>query len=59
MEYIHQNPVAKNWDLVEGRADYLYSSAGVFDYGRKPIIEIMNINEWLITTPSPGTAKGA
>jgi len=57
MEYIHQNPVAKDWKLVEDRADYLYSSAGY--YGRKPIIEIMNINEWLITTPSPGTAKGA
>jgi len=59
MEYIHQNPVTKDWKLVEDRADYLYSSARYYDYGRKPIIEIMNINEWLITTPSPGTAKEA
>lgn len=58
MEYIHQNPVAKDWKLVEDRADYLYSSAGFYDYGRKPVIEITNINEWLTSTPSPRTAKG-
>jgi putative transposase len=59
LEYIHQNPVAKEWKLVNDRADYLYSSAGYYDYGRKPIIEITDINEWLTQTPSPGTAKGA
>ena len=59
MEYIHQNPIAKDWQLVEDRADYLYSSAGYYDYGRKPIIEITDINEWLTLNPSPGTAKGA
>ena len=59
MEYIHHNPVAKDWKLVEDRADYLYSSAGYYDYGRKPIIEITDIHEWLMTTPSPRTAKGA
>jgi len=36
VEYIHQNPVAKDWNLVEDRADYIYSSAGYYDYGRKP-----------------------
>jgi putative transposase len=59
MEYIHQNPMAKDWKLVVDRADYPYSSAGYYDYGRKPIIEIMDINEWLTLTPSPRTAKGA
>ena len=59
MDYIHQNPVAKDWKLVEDRADYLYSSAGYYDLGRKPIIEITDINEWLISNPSPRTAKGA
>ena len=59
MEYIHQNPVAKDWKLVEDRADFLYSSAGYYDYGRKPVIEITDINEWLTATPSPRTAKGA
>jgi len=59
MEYIHQNPVAKEWHLVADRADYPYSSARYYDYGRKPIIEITDINGWLTSTPSPGTAKGA
>jgi REP element-mobilizing transposase RayT len=59
MEYIHQNPIAKDWKLAVDRADYPYSSAGYYDYGRKPIIEITDINEWLATSPSPGTAKGA
>jgi REP-associated tyrosine transposase len=57
MEYIHQNPIAKDWKLVVDRADYLYSTAGYYDYGRKPIIEIMDINEWLVSNPSPRTAK--
>ena len=59
IEYIHQNPLAKDWKLVQDRADYPYSSAGYYDYGRKPIIEITDINEWLMVTPSPSTAKGA
>ena len=59
MEYIHQNPVAKDWKLIEDRADYLYSSAGYYDYGRKPVIEIMDVNEWLTSNPSPGTMKDA
>ena len=59
MEYIHQNPVSKDWMLTKDRADYLYSSAGYYDYGRKPIIEITDINEWLTSSPSPRTAKGA
>ncbi len=59
LEYIHQNPVAKDWKLVKDRADYLYSSAGYYDHGRKPIIEITDINEWLTSNPSPSSAKGA
>jgi len=59
MEYIHQNPVAKDWKLVEDRADYIYSSAGYYDYGRKPIIEIIDISEWLTSPPSSGTAERA
>jgi REP element-mobilizing transposase RayT len=59
IEYIHQNPISKDWKLVKDRADYLYSSAGYYDYGRKPVIEIVDINEWLTSNPSPRTAKGA
>lgn len=59
MEYIHQNPVAKDWKLAANRADYAYSSAGYYDYRRKPIIEITDINERLASTPPPRTAEGA
>ena len=59
MEYIHQNPIAKDWKLTTDRADFVYSSAGYYDYGRKPIIEITDINEWLASTPPPRTAEGA
>lgn len=59
MEYIHQNPIAMDWKLAINRADYAYSSAGYYDYRRKPIIEITDINEWLASTPPPRTAEGA
>jgi REP element-mobilizing transposase RayT len=59
LQYIHQNPVAKEWRLVNDRADYLYSSAGYYHYGRKPVIEITDMNEWLMSSPSSGTTKGA
>jgi len=59
MEYIHMNPVAKDWNLVKDRADYVYSSAGYYDYGRKPLIEVTDINEWLASNPPPRTAAGA
>jgi putative transposase len=43
MEYIHQNPVAKNWELVTDRAQYKYSSARFYDEELQPIIEIDDI----------------
>ena len=52
MEYVHQNPIAKDWKLAKDRADYVYSSAGYYDYGRKPVIPITDINEWLTPNPS-------
>jgi hypothetical protein len=58
MEYIHQNPIAKDWKLAVDRADYIYSSAGYYDCGRKPVIEITDINEWLTTNPPPSSAMG-
>ena len=47
MEYIHQNPVAKDWNLVQDRAEYPYSSACFYDEGRQPIIEIDDIRDLL------------
>lgn len=59
IEYIHQNPVANGWKLVEDRSDYLYSSACYYDFGREPVIPITDINQWLMQPPTPGTAAGA
>jgi len=47
MEYIHQNPVAKEWNLVQDHAEYPYSSACYYDEGRQPIIEIDDIRDFL------------
>jgi REP element-mobilizing transposase RayT len=47
MEYIHSNPVRKEWKLLEDRADYLYSSACDYDRGGKPVIEVDDVSEWL------------
>jgi putative transposase len=47
IEYIHQNPVAKDWNLVQKRADYKYSSACFYDEDKQPIIEIDDIREYL------------
>jgi putative transposase len=47
MEYIHQNPVVKEWNLVEDRAEYKYSSACFYDEGKQPIIGIDDIRELL------------
>ena len=51
-EYIHQNPISKKWQLAKDRADYVYSSARYYDYGRQPIIPITDINKWLTSAPS-------
>jgi putative transposase len=47
MEYIHQNPVAKEWNLVQDRAEYKYSSACFYDRNQQPIIDIDNIRDLL------------
>lgn len=50
MEYIHSNPASKDWQLVNDRADYKYSSACFYDKGIAPIIPITDINEWLMVS---------
>ncbi len=45
LEYIHQNPVNKDWHLIDDRADYIYSSACFYDRNVAPIIEIDDIRE--------------
>lgn len=50
LEYIHSNPVSKDWKLVDDRADYKYSSACFYDKRIAPIIPITDINEWLVVS---------
>ena len=45
MEYIHQNPIAKQWQLTANRADYLYSSACFYDNDKTPIIEVDDVRD--------------
>lgn len=52
IEYIHNNPSNKNWNLTADRADYGYSSACYYDRGGKPVIEIDDYEELLGETPS-------
>jgi|SRR3990170_274275 len=47
LEYIHNNPIAKDWQLVKGRADYRYSSACYYDHGVIPIIPVDDVRDWL------------
>jgi REP element-mobilizing transposase RayT len=47
LEYLHNNPVAKAWRLVEARADYAYSSACFYDRGNVPMVEVDDVREWL------------
>jgi len=44
-EYIHNNPVNKNWKLVEERSLYPYSSACFYDKGGTPLITISDFRE--------------
>jgi len=46
LEYIHNNPLAKDWQLVTERADYKYSSAGFYDRGTTPVIPVDDLREW-------------
>jgi len=45
LEYIHNNPVAKGWELVDNRADYEYSSACFYDCGHMPVVAVDDVRE--------------
>lgn len=48
LEYIHNNPVAKKWQLAERRDAYAYSSACFYDCGIEPIVAVDDVRQWLI-----------
>jgi REP element-mobilizing transposase RayT len=47
LEYIHNNPIAKQWRLTDERAGYPYSSACFYDEGVTPVVEVDDVREWL------------
>lgn len=47
MEYIHQNPLARDDVPAADRSEYLLSSACFYDKSEQPILEIDDINEFL------------
>ena len=48
LEYVHNNPIAKNWQLANERSDYEYSSACFYDKGSEPIIPIDDIRKLMV-----------
>lgn len=48
VEYIHNNPTAKRWALVDDRADYRYSSARYYDRGEAPPVEVDDVRPWMV-----------
>ena len=48
VEYIHNNPVAKHWHLVDHRADYAYSSACFYDTGEPPVIPVDDLGAYIV-----------
>ena len=47
LEYIHNNPINKGWELVGERADYPYSSACFYDRGEPAVIDIDDVRHLL------------
>jgi len=47
LEYIHNNPIAKKWQLATDRAAYEFSSARFYDWGEPPVIPVDDVREWL------------
>ncbi|MGQ0602279.1 MAG: transposase [Anaerolineales bacterium] len=47
LDYIHNNPLDKQWRLAATPAEYRYSSACYYDLNAPPIIEVDDIRPWL------------
>ncbi len=47
LEYVHNNPVMKHWNLVISRESFPFSSAGYYDLGITPKIVVDNIWDYL------------
>ncbi|MCX2744400.1 transposase [Mangrovivirga sp. M17] len=45
LDYIHNNPLAEQWDLVQHPVDYKYSSAGFYEEGSKEFQFIKDLRD--------------
>jgi len=45
LEYIHNNPLDKQWQLAACRSQYPYSSACFYDENKLPLIEVDDVRE--------------
>ena len=48
VEYTHNNPMNKGWNLVSDRADYRFSSACFYDRGQEPLIPVDDVRLLLV-----------
>jgi REP element-mobilizing transposase RayT len=46
LEYIHNNPVDKDWSLVDDRVDYTYSSARFYDCDEPAVIQVDDVSQY-------------
>lgn len=47
LNYIHQNPLAKHWKLVQKPSDYKYSSAKFYETGNSEFPFLKNLWKYL------------
>ena len=45
LDYMHHNPVSGKWNLVEDYTDYIHSSAGFYECGRKGLIDVTHYKD--------------
>ncbi len=48
LDYIHNNPLQPHWRLVDGAADYVWSSAGYYLENRPALIPICDVRALLV-----------
>ena len=48
LEYIHNNPIDKQWRLASSRAEYPYSSACFYDRDQMPVIPVDDVRPWML-----------
>ena len=45
LEYMHKNPIAKRWQLVNDFTEYLYSSASFYEKGILRYDKLLHVSE--------------